>query len=65
MDELNKFYQTVMQDVVAMQSGDEDGDTQEQIFTRICQEMLSEAGEQKIVIWLTMNAILVKRVNIK
>ena len=35
MDELNKFYQTVMQDVVAMQSGDEDGDTQEQIFTRI------------------------------
>lgn len=37
MDELNKFYQTVMQDVVAMQSGDEDGDTQEQIFTRICQ----------------------------
>lgn len=29
MDELNKFYQTVMQDVVAMQSGDEDGDTQE------------------------------------
>lgn len=36
MDELNKFYQTVMQDVVAMQSGDEDGDTQEQIFTRIC-----------------------------
>lgn len=45
MDELNKFYQTVMQDVVAMQSGDEDGDTQEQIFTRICQEMLSEAGE--------------------
>ena len=45
MDELNKFYQTVMQDVVAMQSGDEDGDTQEQIFTRICQEILSEAGE--------------------
>ena len=58
MDELNKFYQTVIQDVVAMQSGDEDGDTQEQIFTR-------RRVKQKIVIWLTMNAILVKRVNIK
>lgn len=45
MNELNKFYQSLMQDVVAMQSGDEDGDTQEQVFTRICEEMLSEAGE--------------------
>ena len=60
MDELNKFYQTVMQDVVAMQSGDEDGDTQEQIFTRICQEMLSEAGETE-----DCYLALVKRVNIK
>lgn len=45
MNELNKFYQSLMQDVVAMQSGDEDGDTQEQVFTRICEEMLSDAGE--------------------
>lgn len=45
MNELNRFYQSLMQDVVAMQSGDEDGDTQEQVFTRICEEMLSEAGE--------------------
>lgn len=45
MNELNKFYQSLMQDVVAMQSGDDDGNTQEQVFTRICQEMLSEAGE--------------------
>lgn len=45
MNELNKFYQSLMQDVVAMQSGDEDGNTQEQVFTRICEEMLSEAGE--------------------
>lgn len=45
MNELNKFYQSLMQDVAAMQSGDEDGDTQEQVFTRICEDMLSEAGE--------------------
>lgn len=45
MNELSKFYQSLMQDVFAMQSGDEDGDTQEQVFTRICEEMLSEAGE--------------------
>ena len=45
MNELNKFYQSLMQDVVAIQSGDDEGNTQEQVFTRICQEMLSEAGE--------------------
>ena len=49
MNELNKFYQSLMQDVVAMQSGDDDGNTQEQVFTRICQEMLSEAGETENV----------------
>ena len=36
MNELIKFYQSLMQEVIAMQSGDEDGDTQEQVFTRIC-----------------------------
>lgn len=45
MNELEKFYQSLMQDVVAIQSSDEDGNTQEQVFTRICQELLSEAGE--------------------
>ena len=34
MKEIDKFYQSLMQDVVALQSGDEDGNTQEQIFTR-------------------------------
>ena len=38
-----------MQDVVAMQSGDEDGNTQEQIFTRICLDMLSDAAETENV----------------
>ena len=36
MKEIEKFYQSLMQDVVVMQSSDEDGNTQEQIFTRIC-----------------------------
>lgn len=45
MKEIDKFYQSLMQDVVAMQSGDEDGNTQEQIFTRICLDMLSDAAE--------------------
>ena len=45
MNELNKFYQSLMQDVFAMQSGDEDGNSQEQVFTRICEEMLAEVGE--------------------
>ena len=38
-----------MQDVVAMQSSDEDGNTQEQIFTRICLDMLSDAAETENV----------------
>ena len=38
-----------MQDVVVMQSSDEDGNTQEQIFTRICLDMLSDAAETENV----------------
>ena len=49
MKEIEKFYHSLMQDVVAMQSGDEDGNTQEQIFTRICLDMLSDAAETENV----------------
>ena len=49
MKEIEKFYQALMQDVVAMQSGDEEGNTQEQIFTRICLDMLSDAAETENV----------------
>ena len=49
MKEIEKFYQALMQEVVALQSGDEDGNTQEQIFTRICLDMLSEAAETENV----------------
>lgn len=49
MKEIEKFYQSLMQDVVVMQSSDEDGNTQEQIFTRICLDMLSDAAETENV----------------
>lgn len=49
MKEIDKFYQSLMQDVIAMQSGDEEGNTQEQIFTRICMDMLSDAAETENV----------------
>lgn len=45
MNDINKFYHSLMQDVAAIQSGSEDGDTQEQTFTRIAVDMLSDAGE--------------------
>jgi hypothetical protein len=45
MNEIEKYYQSLMQDVVAMQAGNEDGDTQEQAFTRIVVGMLEDAGE--------------------
>jgi hypothetical protein len=45
MNEINKYYQSIIQDIVALQAGNEDGDTQEQTFTRIAVDMLAEAGE--------------------
>ncbi|MDR2915537.1 MAG: AIPR family protein [Tannerella sp.] len=45
MNEISKYYQSLIQDIVALQAGNEDGDTQEQIFTRIAVDMLAEAGE--------------------
>lgn len=49
MNDINKFYHSLLQDVAAIQSGSEDGDTQEQTFTRIVVDMLSEAGETENV----------------
>jgi hypothetical protein len=45
MNEIDKYYQSLLQDVAAMQAGNEDGDSQEQTFTRIVVDMLAEAGE--------------------
>jgi len=45
MNEIEKYYQLLMQDIAAMQAGNEDGDTQEQTFTRIAVDVLADAGE--------------------
>ncbi|MDR1007327.1 MAG: AIPR family protein [Campylobacteraceae bacterium] len=45
MNEIEKFYQQLIQEIVALQAGSEEGDTQEQTFTRIAVDMLTEAGE--------------------
>jgi len=45
MNEINKFHQALLQDIISLQAGNEEGDTQEQIFTRIAVDMLAEAGE--------------------
>lgn len=45
MSEINKFHQSLLSDIMSLQVGNEDGDTQEQTFTRIVIDMLAEAGE--------------------
>ena len=45
MKEISKFYKALVQEVVARQIANEEGDNQEQTFTRLCMELLSEAGE--------------------
>lgn len=45
MKELNKYYKSLVQEVVTRQLANEEGDNQEQTFTRLCLELLSEAGE--------------------
>lgn len=45
MTEIDKFYQSVNQDVATMQLTSEEGDSQEQSFTRYCLDILSDAGE--------------------
>ena len=40
-----KFYSYLQEEVAVRQAASEEGDTQEQAFTRIAAEMLSEAGE--------------------
>lgn len=45
MKEINKFYKSLVQEVVTRQIANEEGNNQEQTFTRLCLELLSEAGE--------------------
>jgi hypothetical protein len=45
MNEQEKYYRSLMQDVAAMQISDEDGNVREQAFTQIAIDMLADAGE--------------------
>ena len=45
MNEIDKYHYSLMQDVSARQLSSEDGDTQEQTFTRMVLELLVDAGE--------------------
>ena len=49
MNEINKYYTSLLQDIRAMQDTAEDGANQEQLFTQIAMEMLAEAGETENV----------------
>lgn len=45
MTELEKYYTSLLQEIRTMQTSSEEGETQEQLFTQIAIELLSEAGE--------------------
>lgn len=45
MNDIEKYYQSLSQEVVVRQLANEDGDTQEQAFTRLFLDLLSDAGE--------------------
>lgn len=45
MNEIEKYYVSLLQEIRTMQDTAEDGANQEQLFTQIAIEMLSEAGE--------------------
>lgn len=45
MTEIEKYYQSLQQDIVALQESDDEGDSREQLFTRIAVDMLADAGE--------------------
>lgn len=45
MKEVGKFYKSFIQEILARQLANEEGDSQEQTFTRYVVDMLAEAGE--------------------
>ena len=49
MKEIEKYYQSLIQDVIANQTSNEEGDSQEQVFTRIAVDLLADAGETENV----------------
>ena len=51
MNEIAKFYKSLRQEILTIQRSQEEGESQEQAFTRICLDMLTKANE-------TDNAVL-------
>jgi hypothetical protein len=45
MNDVKKYYSTLVQEVSARQLSNEDGDTQEQSFTQLALDMLSDSGD--------------------
>lgn len=45
MNDIEKYYQSLRQEVISRQLANEEGDTQEQTFTRLFLDLLSDAGE--------------------
>lgn len=45
MTEIEKYYQSLQQEIISLQESDEEGGSREQLFTRIVVEMLANAGE--------------------
>lgn len=45
MTDVEKYYQSFQQDIIALQESDEEGGSREQLFTRIAVDMLADAGE--------------------
>lgn len=48
--ELNKFYSSLMQDIVATQSTDDEGAISEQVFTQYAVDLLASVGESENVV---------------
>lgn len=45
MNEVEKYYQSFQQEIIALQESDDEGGSREQLFTRIAVDMLADASE--------------------
>lgn len=45
MNDIEKYYQSLQQEIIALQECDDEGGSREQLFTRIVVDMLADAGE--------------------
>lgn len=45
MNDIEKYYQSLQQEIIALQESDDEGGSREQLFTRMAVDMLADAGE--------------------